>query len=292
MGLQTRKRLVILGPTASGKSELAVQKALEFDSAVISVDARQCYKHLNIGTAKPDTEMQAKVPHHYISELEPDERETAADFRRRCDAWEATYPPDKTLVYAGGSTLYLQALLFDLDDIPPASEENLNQLKREEAEHGLKYLYQKLLDADAAYAQKMDGMNRHRIFRALDVWMQTGRAFSSFHSDNTFENPRPGFKVIGLSWPRAVLHERINTRVDAMIKAGLVDEVRGFLQRYDEGLQSLQTVGYREVIRHLKGDISHEQMIADIKTNTRRYAKRQMTWFRRWPFVEWVEGEE
>ncbi|MFW6348736.1 MAG: tRNA (adenosine(37)-N6)-dimethylallyltransferase MiaA [Cyclonatronaceae bacterium] len=301
------KRLFIIGPTASGKSDLAAELAYRLGSRVISADARQCYKYLDIGTAKPEAELLAKVPHHYISALSPggfDQprlSESAADFRRRCDAWEARFqtiiqqknddsaPP---IIYAGGSTLYLQAVLFDLDDAPPANKEHLKQLQAEADTRGLEEIYRRLRDVDPEYAARIDGLNRHRIFRALDVYMQTGRPFSSFHKRSDFEQPRPGSEVFMLNWPREMLHERINRRVDAMIEAGLVNEVRDLLEWLPEDAQALQTVGYREVIAHLKGELSHEQMIADIKTHTRRYAKRQLTWFRRWPFVKQLKPAE
>lgn len=303
------RRLCIIGPTASGKSELAAALAARTGSRVISADARQCYKYLDIATAKPEPELLQKAPHHYISELppgsfdEPRLSETAADFRRRCDSWEARHKaiilrqkgdaaPFPPVIYAGGSTLYLQAVLFNLDDAPRANPEHLDELQAEADQKGLEILYQRLKQVDPDYVQRIDGMNRHRIFRALDVYMQTGKPFSSFHKRADFEQPRPGSDVFMLDWPRPMLHERINTRVDRMMQAGLIEEVEGLLQWLPEEAQALQTVGYREVIAHLKGRLSREQMIADIKTNTRRYAKRQLTWFRRWPFVKLLRPAE
>lgn len=264
-------------------------------SVVISADARQSYKELDIGTAKPGEELLQMVEHKYVSLLEPDERESASAFRKRADGWESEYRshhPETPVVYAGGSTLYLQSLLFELDDMPTSNPENMAKLQAEDEEHGIEVLYERLRKADPDYVAQIDGMNRHRIYRALDVWMQTGKPFSSFHKRDGFDEPRPGSVVFQLEWPRPVLHDRINRRVDNMIAEGLIDEVRSLLEKYPENLQSLQTVGYREVISFLKGDISREQMVADIKTNTRRYAKRQLTWFRRWPFVKTVNASE
>ena len=301
------ERLFIIGPTASGKSELAAGLASRLGSQVISADARQCYKYLDIGTAKPGPELLQKAPHHYVSELSPggfDQprlSESAADFRRRCNAWEAGFqtiiqqksddsaPP---IIYAGGSTLYLQAVLFDLDDAPPANQNNISYLETEAAEKGLETLHKRLQNVDPEYVKRIDGLNRHRIFRALDVYMQTGTPFSSFHKRSDFEQPRPGSSVFMLDWPRKILHERINSRVDRMMESGLIEEVRSLLEWLPEDAQALQTVGYREVIAHLKGELSHEQMVADIKTHTRRYAKRQLTWFRRWPFVKHLKPAE
>lgn len=284
--LSTRKRIVVIGATASGKSEYAVNLALAIDApVVISVDARQCYKHLDIGTAKPEKKLLDAIPHHYISELEPDEKETAASFRRKCDAWESLYPPEKPLVYVGGSTLYLQALLFNLDSLPETNPTHYETLKELEEKHGLEHLYGLLKEHDPDYVTRMDGMNKHRIYRALGVWMETGKPFSSFHSAPEEKGFRDGFEVHFLQWSREKLYERINTRVDVMIEQGLVKEVESLVKCYDASLQSLQTVGYREVIRYLNGEIEYAQMIEDIKTNTRRYAKRQLTWFRRPAFA-------
>lgn len=293
MAESSLKRIVIIGPTASGKSALAAQLANRLGSIVISADARQCYRQLDIGTAKPEPELLKLAPHFYISLLEPDEPENASAFRRRCDHWEEEHfrKLQQPVVYAGGSTLYLQALLFDLDDVPPSDPVNMALLQRRAEEEGLEQLYEELKAADPAYVARIDGMNRHRMFRALDVWMQTGRPFSSFHRQQGFESPRAGSLVVMPDIPRELLHERINSRVDAMLETGLVEEVSGLLSRWDASLQSLQTVGYREVIAHLKGEISYGQMAADIKTNTRRYAKRQLTWFRRWPFVHKLPAE-
>ena len=268
--------------------------ARELGSVVISADARQCYRELDIGTAKPEPELLQLAEHKYISILGPEEKESASAFRKRADAWEAehrSHHPETPVVYAGGSTLYLQSLLFDLDDMPTSNPENMQQLQEEDEKSGIETLYERLRKVDPDYVAQIDGMNRHRIYRALDVWMQTGKPFSSFHKRVDFSEPRVGSVVWQLEWPRAELHRRINVRVDRMLEQGLVDEVKGLLERYPESLQSLQTVGYREVISFLKDEISEEQMIADIKTNTRRYAKRQLTWFRRWPFVKKLDAE-
>lgn len=284
-----RKRIVILGPTASGKTDKAAQIARKLNTCVISVDSRQCFKHLDIGTAKPSEALLKQVKHHYISEIEPDVHETAMDFRRRCDEWESKYPPEQPIVYAGGSTLYLQAVLFDEDEIPSSDPDNIGYLKMEEKEYGISTLYDRLKDADPQYANKMDGMNRHRIFRALDVYMQTGKPFSSFQTTD-YSKPRAGFEVYGIFPQRNVLYERINQRVDEMIDAGLVDEVKQLLKNYPPDLKALQTVGYREIIAYLNGAYGFDEMAEKIKTNTRRYAKRQLTWFRRWEFIRDIEG--
>lgn len=285
-----RNRIIIAGPTASGKSSLAISLALKTGGEIISVDSRQCYRLLDIGTAKPTPEQLVKVPHHNISVLDPDESDSVANFRKRAlNSAREIEQREHPVIFCGGSTLHLQSLITPLDDIPSADEENLTQLKQEDRDSGLKSLYGRLKEIDPDYASSMDGMNRQRIYRALDVWMQTGKPFSSFHSHK--ETILPGnLTLFVLHHPRKELHRRIEERTDQMVKNGLVDEVRSLLSRgYSRELQSLQTVGYRQVIRFLNGEISYDQAVKDIKTATRRYAKRQITWLRRWKFAKQVD---
>jgi len=284
---------MIVGPTASGKSDLAFRLALETDGEIISVDSRQCYKRINIGTAKPDSSQLNRIRHYNISILDLIQKDTVISFLERAGLWRKEIASNKRkIIYAGGSTLHLQGIIQPLDNLPESNPQNISLLQKRADNEGFEKLYGELLKVDPEYASSMDGLNRQRIIRALDVWLQTGRAFSSFHTRDKPVLP-PDLLVYGLRWPRKKLHDRINTRVDNMIRAGLVEETLEILNDgYSPALQSLQTVGYRDVIKYLEGIISHDQMVADIKTQTRRYAKRQMTWFRKWPFINWLEPEE
>jgi tRNA dimethylallyltransferase len=285
-------RVFILGPTASGKTAVAIELAEFWGCPVISADSRQCYKYLDIGTDKPYAETLQRVKHYNISNLEPDQPDSSRAFARRVADWErGIIESGKPVLVSGGSTMHLRELIFGMDSLPPKNDDNLKILKQEHEQSGLETLFLRLRKIDPEYASAMHGLNRHRIYRALDVWMQTGKPFSSFH---TGDKPKPGHDryVFGLDWPRARLHQRIEERVAGMISKGFVDEVRDLLARgCDPALQSLQTVGYREVIRYLSGDCSHEQMVADIMTGTRRYARRQLTWFRKWGFIRWINME-
>lgn len=285
--------IMIIGPTASGKSELALKLAMEINSEIISVDSRQCYKRINIGTAKPAPDQLRKIKHYNISILDLNQKDTVISFLERARLWRKEIESrNRKVIYAGGSTLHLQGLIQPLDNLPESNQQNISMLEKRADEEGVEKLYEELLKADPDYAGSMDGLNRHRIIRALDVWLQTGKPFSSFHTRNK-PVPPADLLVYGLHWPRKKLHERINTRVDNMIRAGLVEEAHEILNNgYSPSLQSLQTVGYRDAFKYLEGDISHEQMVADIKTQTRRYAKRQITWFRRWSFINWLEPEK
>lgn len=286
-------RMMIAGPTASGKTALAIELAKKIDGEIISVDSRQCYRYLDIGTAKPAREEMEIVPHHNISNLDPDTPDSVALFaEREKKIRQEIQERGRKVIYCGGSTLHLQSIIRPLDEIPSSDPKNIDELNRLANQKGLEYLYNELKKVDPEYAGKMDGYNRQRIIRALDVWKQTGKPFSSFHSDSPIEKP-DDLTVFVLSRPRKQLHQRISDRTDMMFKKGFLDEVKSLLKLgYDPGLQSLQTVGYREAILHLQGKIGANEMIKDIKTATRRYAKRQITWFRRWPFAYQLNADD
>ena len=290
---KSKPRIIIAGPTASGKSSLAVSLAEKIDGEIISVDSRQCFKRIDIGTAKPSKDQLKKIPHYNISVLDFDEEDSVADFKERSDQYTSKIESKgKRVIYCGGSTLHLQSLIQPLDDIPDANPENIEMLNQTMEEKSLKHLFKKLEEVDPEYAGKMDGLNRQRIIRALDVWHQTGKPFSSFHSDDPITLPE-NMLFFALNHPRKILHERISKRTDQMIEEGLVEETNNLLEKgFDRNLQAFNTVGYKQAIQFLDGDISREQMIKDIKTATRRYAKRQITWLRRWPFVEWFNMHE
>ncbi len=291
--MENNDRVIIAGPTASGKSKLAIALAKKMDGEIISVDSRQCYKKIDIGTAKPSERQLNVVPHHNISVLDLDEDDSVVDFKERCDRYtDEIEQRGKTVIYCGGSTLHLQSLIRPLDDVPESDPENIEELNQLAEEKGLDHLYRLLKNVDPVYAEKMDGLNRQRIIRALDVWYQTKKPFSSFHSDDPVQLPER-MHLFALFHPREILHERISVRTEKMLDEGLLDEVDSILRDgYSPALQALNTVGYKQAIEYIKGDLSEEEMVEDIKTATRRYAKRQITWLRRWQFVEWINMHE
>jgi len=284
---------MIAGPTASGKSSLAVTLAQKINGEIISVDSRQCYKQINIGTAKPSEQHLTAVPHYNVSNLDLNQDDSAMQFYDRAMEWaEEIDRRGKTILFCGGSTLHLQSLVRPLDDLPSSNIKNIEQLEEKLNKEGVAALYKKLLDVDPDYAKGMDGTNHRRIIRALDVWIQTGKPFSSFHSKTSFKQPS-NMSVFALHWPRKELHQRIEKRCNQMIDNGLIEEVESILdQGYSPELQALQTVGYKQVIQYLHKEIDYDQMVKDFKTATRRYAKRQITWLRRWPFVNWLDRSE
>lgn len=287
--MNSTRRIFVIGPTASGKSDWAVRIAQKTDGEIISADARQCYKGMEIGSAAPESEWLRLIPHFNVSCLEPSTPDDAAAFSRRAENWiHDIRQRGKIPVIAGGSTLYLQALIHPFDDVPSSNPEHVKQLRKRADEEGLDALYNDLLRVDPEYANKMDGMNRQRILRALDVWMQTGKPFSSFHQSIT-PSPHPGDLWLGLLWTRDELLERIETRTRELFSDAFEEEVRR-LWHWPNLVDS--TVGFKQMAQALRGEISRVEAIERTIIATRQYAKRQMTWFRRWPFIQWFHPEK
>ena len=284
-------RILLVGPTAVGKTSVSLDLAERLNAEIISADSRQCYKYMNIGTATPSEEELNRVKHYNISIIDPSVKDSAADYYNRAMKWEEEIrAKGKNIIYSGGSTLHQQCIIKPLDEIPDTNEEHIAELEQRIEEEGLDSLFAQLQEVDPDYAEAMDGMNPQRIVRALDVWMQTGKPFSSFHSnDDDFSLPENTF-VFGLHRDRQNLYDRINRRVDLMFEKGFLQEVRSILDMgYTLQDPGLNTVGYKEAIAYLQGELSREKMVKDMKTQTRRYAKRQITWFKRWEFVQWID---
>ena len=285
-----KKLVVIAGPTASGKTSLSIKLALHYQSEILSADSRQFYRKMDIGTAKPSKEELEKVPHHFINSLEIDEKYNVGRFEE--DALKKTsllFNNYDILFLTGGSGLYIDALCKGIDDLPETEisvREELNKLHKTE---GIEALQKKLLETDPEYYSQTDLNNPHRLIRALEVSIMTGCKYSSLRKNSSKERDFIT-KKIGLLIDRAELYNRINVRVDSMIKNGLVKEVQALLPYRNEN--ALQTVGYKEIIEFLDHKISLNEAIESIKQNTRNYAKRQMTWFRRDKEIHWFEPGE
>ena len=288
-------RIIIAGPTAVGKTDLSLKIARYWDVPVISADARQCYKYMDIGTGKVTQEERAGIIHYNISILEPDVEDNVQRFLDRVEKWENELAPDYPFaLYVGGSTLYLEGLIRPLDDIPESDSQVMDELQNELNTRGIDYLYEQLHEIDPVYTDKMDGKNTHRILRALAVYRQTGKPFSSYHEQDEQQlRPNDNTLVFVLTRSREHLYQRINQRVDHMIERGLVEEVKSLLRKnYDFRGPALKTVGYTELYNYLYGKYDLQEAIRLIKRNTRRYAKRQLTWFRRWHDVTWLNLDE
>jgi tRNA dimethylallyltransferase len=285
--------LCIVGPTASGKSSLALLLAKSLHGEIISADSRQVYKYLDIGTAKPTTAQRRQVKHHFVDLLDPDEPFSAGEFGRKGrETIDDIFRRKKVPIAVGGSGLYVKSLIDGFFDVPSANNEVRRQLYKRLENEGAEALLDELWDIDRVSAARMLQSNTRRIVRALEVYELTGIPLSKLQDQRIRIDFTP--LMIGLEWDRKALYDRINKRVETMLQAGLLDEVRDLLARgYSEAKNSLQTVGYQEAISHLKGKIDYETMVELIKRNTRRYAKRQLTWFRADKRIQWFPvGDE
>ncbi|AUD02676.1 tRNA (adenosine(37)-N6)-dimethylallyltransferase MiaA [Spirosoma pollinicola] len=282
--------LVIAGPTAVGKTALCVQLAKTLATDVVSADSRQLYRELTIGTAKPSTEEMAGVRHHFINSHSILDPVNAGRYEREClDVLDNLFKTKDVVILSGGTGLYINAVCFGLDDMPAVDPALREQLLTRLREEGLEKLQNELRDLDPVYTQTADLQNPVRVTRALEVCLSTGEPYSSFRKQQAIERPFRSV-LFALERPREELYTRIDTRMDAMLAAGLIDEVRSLLP-YRQ-LPALQTVGYQEVFPHLDGLYDYEEMVRLLKRNSRRYAKRQLTWFRNQGNYQWISPEE
>lgn len=282
--------VVIVGPTAVGKTDLCIRLARYFDADVISSDSRQLYKEMQIGTAKPSVQEMEGVTHHFIDSHSVRNLYSAGDFERDTDLLLKEYFRKKnTAILSGGTGLFVRAVTHGLDDMPPAPEELRAELMRRLETEGLEVLQKELIALDPAACRDMDMENPQRVVRALEVCLSTGKPFSGFRIKSPKTHDYQLIKI-GLERPREELYNRINRRVDLMLEQGLVEEVKSLLAYEDNN--ALQTVGYREVFGYLRGEYDHTTMTELLKRNTRRYAKRQMTWFKNQDTFKWFHPEE
>jgi tRNA dimethylallyltransferase len=284
--------VVVCGPTASGKTSLALRLAEQFPSEVVSADSRQVYRDMDIGTAKPSSDELARVPHHLIDIVRPDQAFNANKFAELAhQAVTGIHQRQKLPLVVGGTGLYLQVLVSGLLDVPGPDEALRERLRLEEEQQGPGSLYRRLQQLDPAMAERLQPRDQVRIIRALEVHAATGQSLAALQQQHNFSANRFRVLWLGLAVERQQLYRIIEERVEAMFAKGLVDEVRGLIaQGYSPDLKAFKTIGYREVISFLKGELSLEQAIAAVKLNSRRYAKRQMTWFRRNPEIIWVDS--
>lgn len=285
-----RRTLVILGPTASGKSALGLELAEKLGTEVISADSRQVFKHMDIGTAKLMPYEQKGVRHHFVDCFLPDEQFNASLFELGAlKIIENLHSKGKIPVVAGGSGLYLRALTKGISRQADTDPEYRGVLKNILDTEGKEALYDLLMKKDPKSALSMTALNYKRVIRALEVFHATGKSIGEIHQSYE-RNDDIVFLKYGLRMERKILYQRIESRVDSMISGGLLSEVSSLLESgYSPSLNALNTVGYKEIISHLKGEISLERAVELIKRNTRRYAKRQMTWFNAEEDIRWID---
>lgn len=279
--------IAVLGPTAIGKTRVAIALAQHFHTEVISSDSRQFYRQMCIGTAVPEPEELAAVPHHFIQHIDIAEKYSVGNFEKEAlEMIGKLHQNGNVAIMAGGSGLYSDAVIKGLDQFPQVAPEVREALIFRLENEGLESLQKELEQRDPGYYQRVDIMNPHRVIRALEICIGSGRPYSSFLTDPRRQRPFTTLKI-GLEADRKIIYDRIDQRVDLMVQRGLVEEAR---QLYPQRqLNALQTVGYRELFRYFEGEWSLDRAVEEIKKNTRRFAKRQLTWYRKDPEIHWFD---
>lgn len=287
--LQSPTLITVLGATASGKTSLAISLANWLNAPIVSADGRQFYREMSIGTAVPTAQELSSAPHYLIQHKSIHDPYSVGDYAREATILlDELFKKSNSVILVGGSGLYIQALTQGLDEFPEVNPKDKAFVEKLWADDGIEALQNLLRELDPRYAQVVDLQNPMRLIRALSVCLSSKQPYSSFLGK---PKPKKNFEhiAIGMEGPRPWLHQRINQRVDQMVQEGLFDEASSLYPHRE--LNALKTVGYSEVFAFMDGVISREQAIEDIKTNTRRYAKRQGTWFRRQSGIHWISAE-
>ena len=281
-----RHLITIIGPTAIGKTNLAIKLADYFKTEIVSADSRQFYKEMNIGTAKPSNSELNSIKHHLINNKSINDNYNISDYEKDAlKSIKSIFNKNDAAILVGGSGLYINTVLYGLDEIPGISDEIRNSLYLDLELKGIKKLQEELKLLDPASYSDIDINNPRRLIRALEVSISTGKSYSSFLKK---KKKKRDFNIIvlGINQERSELYNKINTRVDNMIESGLINEVKELYNL--KGLNALNTIGYREVFNYIEDKYSLDECISEIKKNTRRYAKRQLTWFKSIDNVEWI----
>jgi tRNA dimethylallyltransferase len=286
--------VVIVGPTAVGKSRVAVEVAKVFETEVLTADSRQVYRGMDVGTDKPTPEERQAVPHRLIDLVDPDESFNAGMYRRRAiDEIERLYQDSRLPLVVGGTGLYVRMLLQGLCHAPEADPIMRAALKREAEDHGHDRLYARLVDVDPETAARLHPRDESKVIRALEVYQLSGRRMSAFQEEHGFAERPFSSLVIGLNRDRTALYRRIEERIDWQLAHGLIEETRQLLaQGYPRMSAAMKGLGYRQVAEHLAGESDAAEMVRRFKRDTRHFSKRQMTWFRKEPEIQWLMVEE
>lgn len=286
--------VIIVGPTGVGKTELALKCAAAFGGEIISADSMQVYRYMNIGTAKPTIDERQSVHHHLIDIVNPNERFNAALFAElAADIIETLTKKGKAIFVVGGTGLYVRSLLGGLFECPHADDVLREMYRRDLMRYGSGYLYEQLRDLDPGAARKIHHNDAVRIIRALEVIEQTGESIVQKQEEHNFGDRRYDYLKIGLTVSRSLLYEKINERTDHMIRHGLVSEVESLLREgYDERNKPMQSMCYKHIIEYLKGGLELSEAVRLIKRDTRHYAKRQLTWFKKEKDIVWFDPND
>lgn len=287
--------IIILGPTASGKTKISIELAKRLNGEIVSADSMQIYKYMDIGTAKPTDEEKSGIVHYLIDEVNPDEEFSVARYKEMALGYiDKILKKDKVPVVVGGTGLYINSLIYNINFSETTVDwEYREELKKQAEENGNEYLHYKLREVDPEAAERIHSNDVKRVIRALEVFKHTNKTISQHQENSRSVPPKYNFITIGLTMDRQKLYERINKRVDMMLENGLVEEVQKLVSLgYDKYTVAMQGIGYKEILAYLRGDMSYEESIEKIKMESRRYAKRQLTWFRRLENVHWVNMDE
>ena len=288
-----QKVVVICGPTASGKTALSIELAKRINGEIVSADSMQIYDEMNIGTAKPDQEEMQGIKHYLIGNIKPTKRYSVSEFKKDAiAAIKEIVSKEKMPIVVGGTGLYVNSLVYGIDY--PEIQTNLEYRKELEKiveEKGLQYLFEKAVEIDKEAMKNISPNDKKRILRVLEIYKETGKTKTELERESRKNGIPYDYKIFAINMPREILYDRINRRVDIMIEKGLIDEVSSLYEKYGESLlTSMQAIGYKEVVEFLKGNCTKEEMIEKIKMETRRYAKRQLTWFRKIENIQWLDG--
>ena len=286
----TTPLIILTGPTAVGKTDLSIQLAKAVDAEIVSADSMQIYKYMDIGSAKVTEEEMQGVKHYLVDEIEPDMPFSVSEYKRMAEEYiDEISSRGKNVIVTGGTGLYLNSLIYDMDfGKSDANQELREELNKELEENGPAYMYEKLVSLDKEAAERIHPNNTKRVIRAIEVAM-SGEKMNDFSKDLRYNKKyRP--IIIVLNRDRQALYDRINLRVDIMLKNGLIEEVKGLLDKgYTKDMISMQGIGYKEIIKYFDGEYTLDEAIEIIKRDSRRYAKRQLTWFRRYEDAKWFE---
>ena len=289
------KVIVIVGPTASGKTALSIEFAKRINGEIVSCDSMQIYKDMNIGSAKPTQEEMQGIKHYLIDVARPDERFSVAEYKKQAEtAIEEILLKGKTPIVIGGTGLYADSLIYGIEyQTIVFDEEYRKELEKQaETKQGLKELYNRAKKIDEKAIQKISQNDKKRIMRILEIYHQTGKTKTEQEIESRKNEVKYDYIVFAINMDRQILYDRINRRVDIMIENGLIQEVENLLKKYKEFPTAMQGLGYKEVVQYLKKELTKEEMIEKIKQETRRYAKRQLTWFRKNKEIIWLDGLE
>lgn len=289
-----KKVIVICGPTASGKTNLSIELAKKIKGEIVSCDSMQIYRDMNIGTAKPTKEEMKGIKHYLLDFVSPEERYSVADYKKDAkSAIQEIIQKGKVPIVVGGTGLYIDSLIYEIEYPQIEFDKKYRQeLEESVKKEGLEKLYEEAKKIDPLAIQKISKNDAKRILRILEIYHTTGKTKTQQEMESRKKEVEYDYHVYALKWEREILYERINQRVDQMIEQGLVEEVQEISQKYTNFPTAMQGLGYKEVVEYLKGELTKEEMIEKIKRETRRYAKRQMTWFRKNKQTIWLNGQD